>query len=87
MSTSGSFSVSSVSPADREGGEVTQGFFFFFFIKVVMGQALSQTMNRQMLLAKRGIDSTTIPTVLLKFVLGKSKDTVHQSLAKNEISF
>lgn len=67
--------------------KVASEFVVGFFMEVVMVQALSQTMNRQMLLAKRGIDSTTIPTVLLKFVLGKSKDTVHQSLAKNEISF
>ena len=56
------------------------------FLLIMVPSAVSNFEQRDAIRRTWGNVSTTKPTVLLKFVLGKSKDTVHQSLAKTENS-
>lgn len=56
------------------------------FLLIMVPSAVSNFEQRNTIRKTWGNVSTTKPTVLLKFVLGKSKDTVQQSLAETENS-
>eukprot|EP00105_Crassostrea_gigas_P032726 XP_011455851.1 PREDICTED: beta-1,3-galactosyltransferase 1-like [Crassostrea gigas] len=56
------------------------------FLLIMVPSAVSNFEQRDAIRRTWGNVSTTKPSVLLKFVLGKSKDSVHQSLAKTENS-
>lgn len=56
------------------------------FLLIMVPSAVSNFEQRDAIRRTWGNVSTIKPTVLLKFVLGKSKDTVHQSLAETENS-
>lgn len=56
------------------------------FLLIMVPSTASNFEQRDTIRKTWGNVLTTKPTVLLKFVLGKSKDTVHQSLAKTENS-